>query len=91
MNIIVPMIGNGKRFKDVGYTSSKPLIRSYGKEILLWLLDSIDCKKNNVVVVFRSDIEHERLSERIRSKYHDSVSVVILDNDTLRKLLDQES
>lgn len=83
MNIIVPMMGNGKRFKDVGYTSSKPLIRAYGKEILLWLLDSIDCKKNNVVVVCRSDIEHERLSERIRSKYHDSVSVVMLDNDTL--------
>lgn len=76
-------MGNGKRFKDVGYTSSKPLTRAFGKEILMWLLDSIDCKKNNVVIVCRADIEQERLSERIRSKYHDSVSIVTLEEDTL--------
>ncbi len=83
MNIIIPMMGNGKRFKDVGYSLSKPLIRAHGKEILLWLLDSIDCKKNNVVIVARSDIESERLSERLRSKYHDSVSIITLQEDTL--------
>jgi capsule biosynthesis phosphatase len=77
------MMGNGKRFKDVGYISSKPLTRAFGKEILMWLLDSIDCKKNNVVIVCRADIEQERLSERLRSRYHDSVSIVTLEEDTL--------
>lgn len=83
MNIIIPMMGSGKRFKDVGYSLTKPLIRAHGKEILMWLLDSIDCKKNNVVIVARSDIESERLSERLRSKYHDSVSIITLQEDTL--------
>jgi capsule biosynthesis phosphatase len=76
-------MGNGKRFKDVGYSLTKPLIRAHGKEILMWLLDSIDCKKNNVVIVARSDIESDRLSERLRSKYHDSVSIITLQEDTL--------
>lgn len=83
MNIIIPMMGNGRRFKDVGYTTSKPLIKAFGKEILMWLLDSIDCKKNNVVIVCRADVEQERLSERLRSKYHDGVSVISLEEDTL--------
>jgi capsule biosynthesis phosphatase len=83
MNIIIPMMGNGKRFRDVGYMQSKPLIRAFGKEILFWLLDSIDCKNNNVVIVCSSDIEDERLSERLKSKYHDSVSTITLHEETL--------
>jgi NDP-sugar pyrophosphorylase family protein len=42
MNIIIPLGGIGKRFSDNGYTKPKPLIKVLGKEIIFWLLDSLN-------------------------------------------------
>jgi capsule biosynthesis phosphatase len=82
MNVIIPMMGVGQRFREVGYLSSKPLIKAHGKEILFWLLDNIDCNSNNVVIVHRSDIESERLTERLRSRYHDKIKTIVLNENT---------
>ena len=82
MNIIIPMMGLGQRFKDAGYHTSKPLTRAYGKEILFWLIDCLDYSNNNILIVCRKDAELERLSERIKARYHDSVSLLMLDGNT---------
>jgi capsule biosynthesis phosphatase len=82
MNIVVPMMGHGQRFKDVGYDVSKPLIKAAGKEVLFWLLDSLDCSANNVLIVCRDEHENHRLTERIRARYHDSVSLMYLTGST---------
>ena len=76
-------MGLGQRFKDVGYSTPKPLIKAFGKEVLFWLLDDIDCKSNNVVIVCRTDNENARFSERLRSRYHDNVSVLFVSENTL--------
>ena len=34
IQLVVPMSGIGKRFKDAGYTTPKPLIKIRGKEII---------------------------------------------------------
>ena len=41
MNIIIPLGGDGVRFKQFEYTQPKPLIKFLGKEIILRVLDSI--------------------------------------------------
>jgi len=82
MNIIIPMMGQGQRFKDAGYLSSKPMTRAYGKEILFWLIDCLNHNENNILLVCRKDAEAERLSERIKSNYHDSISLLMLDGNT---------
>jgi hypothetical protein len=42
MNIIIPLGGVGSRFTVEGYTRPKPLIRVLGKEMIRWVLDSLD-------------------------------------------------
>lgn len=42
INIIVPMAGEGKRFKDAGYTLPKPLIDIGGKPMIVRALESLD-------------------------------------------------
>lgn len=76
------MMGLGQRFKDAGYVSSKPMIKAYGKEILFWLLDGLDCKNNNILLVCRNDSANDRMFERIKSRYHDSVEILTLKDNT---------
>ena len=45
MNIIIPLGGIGKRFKDNNYKLPKPLINVMGKPILYWLLDNLNISK----------------------------------------------
>ena len=52
MIIIIPLGGVGKRFVDVGYDLPKPLIKAQGKEIIFWVLDSLNLKKYNNIKVF---------------------------------------
>jgi len=51
MNIIIPLGGIGKRFSDNGYVKPKPLIKVLGKEVIFWLLDSLDIKKEDSVYI----------------------------------------
>lgn len=41
INVIVPMAGEGKRFKDAGYTLPKPLIDVCGKPMIVRALESL--------------------------------------------------
>ena len=57
MNILIPLEGLGQRFKDVGYESPKPLIKALGKEIIIWLLDSLKTDKfDNVFIVYNKEL-----------------------------------
>lgn len=42
INVIVPMAGEGKRFKDAGYTLPKPLIDICGKPMIVHALESLN-------------------------------------------------
>ncbi len=41
MNIIIPMAGEGKRFRDAGITTPKPMIEVKGKSLLEWAMASL--------------------------------------------------
>ena len=40
MNIVIPMVGLGKRFSDAGFTLPKPLIQVIGKAIVQHSVES---------------------------------------------------
>ncbi|WP_163854360.1 glycosyltransferase family 2 protein [Paenibacillus elgii] len=41
MNIVIPMAGRGKRFREAGFTVPKMLIEAAGRPMLYWALDSL--------------------------------------------------
>jgi len=41
LNILVPMAGKGKRFRDAGYSQPKPMISIAGKPMIDWALKSL--------------------------------------------------
>ena len=50
MNIIIPLGGIGERFSNNGYTKPKPLIKVLGKEIIFWVLDSLNISESDTVL-----------------------------------------
>lgn len=52
MNIIIPIGGIGKRFRDQGYTKPKALIPVLGKHVLFWLLDSIKHSERPIHAIY---------------------------------------
>jgi 3,4-dihydroxy-2-butanone 4-phosphate synthase len=55
LNILIPMAGSGKRFKDVGYTLPKPLIDINGKPMIQRLLENLPIKGHYIFIVQHED------------------------------------
>jgi len=51
MNIIIPMAGEGVRFKEAGYTEPKPLIRVLGVPMIQAAVESLDLEGNWIFIV----------------------------------------
>ena len=64
MNIVVPMAGRGSRFREAGYTDTKPFIDVNGKPIS----DSISNKIHQVKIRVNS----------IREKEHPKVLIIFV-------------
>jgi NDP-sugar pyrophosphorylase family protein len=58
LNIIVPMAGNGKRFKDIGITTPKPFIEVGGKRMIDRAIDPF-LQLKNTKFIFLCKREHE--------------------------------
>jgi len=53
MNIVIPLVGEGKRFKDAGYVEPKPLIKVLNKCILQYAVESLKIKNANYIFIIR--------------------------------------
>jgi HAD superfamily hydrolase (TIGR01509 family) len=51
LNILIPMAGSGKRFKDAGYTFPKPLIEINGKPMIQYVIENLNIKANWIFIV----------------------------------------
>ena len=72
MIVIIPLGGVGQRFMDVGYDLPKPLIKAQGKEIIFWVLDSLNLKKYNnvkVFIVYNPILENFDFEKKILANY----------------------
>jgi len=70
MNIIIPLGGVGKRFSDNGYIKPKPLIKVLGKEIIFWVLDSLNLSESDSVYIpYNEFLDGYNFKEIVNSKY----------------------
>lgn len=70
MNIIIPLGGIGKRFLDNGYLKPKPLIKVLGKEIIFWVLDSLNLSDGDTVFLpYNDSLDAFNFPEVISSLY----------------------
>ena len=52
LTVMIPLGGLGSRFAKDGYTMrTKPFVRVLGKEMLLWLTDQLNLRKDDVLVI----------------------------------------
>ena len=63
LHIIMPMAGEGSRFKEAGYTVPKPLINFEGIELYRRSLSSINIKDYNVDI--KADFDNAKLAAGI--------------------------
>ena len=70
MNIIIPLGGIGERFSNNGYTKPKPLIKVLGKEIIFWVLDSLNISESdNVYIPYNEFLDAYNFKEVVNSMY----------------------
>lgn len=81
INIVIPMAGEGKRFRDAGYTVPKPFIGIKGKTMLEWSLESLHMNGARFILIVRSShlLGYEKVMGDIQKKY----SCVVIPIDKL--------
>ena len=55
MQIIIPMTGNGSRFKQLGYKDLKPLIEVQGKPMIEWVVKMFPGDEKNIIFLCRKE------------------------------------
>lgn len=58
MNIIIPLGGLGERFKKEGYTQPKPLIKIFGKEMILYVINNLVLEKDDILhIIYNPELD----------------------------------
>jgi len=55
MQIIIPLTGNGSRFKAAGYEKLKPFIEVHGKPIIEWVVKMFKGDEDNIIFICRKE------------------------------------
>lgn len=78
-HIIMPMAGEGNRFKDAGYTMPKPLIEYNGKPLFVNAMDSVkNIKYDSITFVVREEhLKEHQIDQVIHQYYPDAIIMVI--------------
>jgi len=61
-NMILPMVGEGRRFKEANYTEPKPLIKANNRELYLLALDNLPKTDTVNIVINKNAINPEKIS-----------------------------
>uniref|UniRef100_A0A6C0BPT7 Nucleotidyl transferase domain-containing protein n=1 Tax=viral metagenome TaxID=1070528 RepID=A0A6C0BPT7_9ZZZZ len=70
MIILLPLGGQGERFKKQEYSSPKPLIKVLGKPIIFWLLDHLHLEQNTIVCIpYHKSLSKYRFEDIIQKEY----------------------
>lgn len=70
MNIIIPIGGIGKRFKEEGYITPKPLINVLGEHMLCKLISGLSIKiDDNLHIVYNPELNSYNFESLLRFKF----------------------
>lgn len=62
VNVLIPMAGQGKRFRQAGYDSYKPFVEIFGKPMIQWVLDAFPATVTKRILADRSLLTMEQVS-----------------------------
>jgi len=66
INILIPMAGEGSRFKEAGYTFPKPIVDVNGKPMIQVVVESLGFEANYIFVVQKSHCEDYNLKTMLQ-------------------------
>lgn len=75
MTLVMPMAGNGKRFKEAGYTEPKPFVMVNGKPMFQHAIDCINIKFDRLIFIVQK--EHN-ISNKIKEIYPDAIVIELI-------------
>jgi len=81
LNILIPMAGEGSRFKQVGYKVPKPMIEINDKPMIQHVVDNLNIDANFIFCIRKDHEEQFQISEFIK-KFEPSAKFVIIDSLT---------
>jgi NDP-sugar pyrophosphorylase family protein len=78
INIIIPMAGEGKRFKDAGYVNPKPFILINGRPMIELVLENIAIEKAHYILLAKEDHlkEFPEFFNKLKLSYNLSILTV---------------
>ncbi len=80
INVLVPMAGEGSRFVKAGYTTPKPFIKIFDKELVRYAMDNVQSAEHNLHFILVAREEHVKSSkeqiEELKKDYDCSVLTV---------------
>jgi capsule biosynthesis phosphatase len=84
MIIIIPLGGIGTRYKNKGYSKPKGLIKVFGKQILFWLIESLNVNKNTTIYIpYNNEYLHFRFEDLMHKNFpYLNFKFCVLENDT---------
>jgi len=79
VNVLIPMAGDGKRFKEVGYIKPKPYIQLKDRTMVEMVIDNISpINVNKIILITRT---HHKCKEELSCSLH-KLDIIELDNPT---------
>jgi NDP-sugar pyrophosphorylase family protein len=69
MNIIIPLGGKGERFQKNGFTSPKPLIKIFDKEMILYVLDNLNLSVDDKLFIIYYNVNADIFENTIKREF----------------------
>ena len=82
MNILIPMAGEGSRFKKEGYTFPKPLIDVNGKPMIQCVIENLDFDAHYIFLVRKEHLETYEIRSLLDVVTNGRSTVVVVDELT---------
>lgn len=82
LNILIPMAGEGSRFKNAGYTFPKPLITVKGKPMIQFVIDNLNIDANFIFIVQKNHYDKYNLETMLRLITNNKCEIIITDGIT---------
>ena len=82
MNILIPMAGEGSRFKKEGYTFPKPLIDVNGKPMIQRVIENLDFDANYIFLVRKSHLKEYNIESLLNMATNGKSTVITVESLT---------
>jgi capsule biosynthesis phosphatase len=70
MNIIIPIGGIGKRFKDEGFDLPKPLISVLGKPMVYRVIENLEAREDDTIhIIYNPELNNFRFESSLRKEF----------------------